>query len=735
MTSRQFSKTESHTVLGLIQQYAPRRYETHPYSEKARYVMSCPFHESKAGHSFSVHSNNQVWMCFTGCGPREGGGGVNDLLRMFNVQDFDWQPVPPPTNPQGKKRHSSGHTDEAEAPRLQGGTRKQLAEYMRLPESFLEGMQWVDSTRRRKDAGGWYEVPTVRIPHPEEGRLTLYQHRVGLDQGDRFCWESFPKGQHTRPLGLWNLDFIYEQGEVFHVEGATDFGVTFYNNLPCLGWPGARNVNEEYVRRLDIVRNYVWKEPGSSGENFVSAFSKLLPDFWVIGAPPEAKDPRDLYKNLGPEGFRQRMGELKSEAQPFRQRMEELEAESLPYQRPEEQRRALVKARMAALYGIRGTCANWLRGLASVELGTLHAGYLSRQYRKLLDSLPILLANPLSAPDPEDLVSLREKVEQDLQHAENLEKCGWVMGAMCAEHGERFRTNHSCRLPDHAACPTKTTEKLRVLTLPDAPRGGNYRSVWLNVLFPLPLNSPAAGQEAVKAVTKRTSAAVGALSRRRAGKGLLLSRSTAHLMAQPMSCARLKLLFLEQRKGDADLAIQQLCEKLNAKVFADKRLTADQAILQLIENTMSHLEYLQTVSQDLYASWLFGVKGLDLHQSYGILFGKLDEEWTKGEIVIPPGEIEVVVPHKLGTQVVVKACPKGIGESVVTWQRSGQLTGFSQDPINWGVIQPYGQPAVLRVGEPVLAAIEFRWRAKQDTTPRCDLCGVELEFSIIGPPG
>jgi hypothetical protein len=153
-----------------------------------------------------------------------------------------------------------------------------------------------------------------------------------------------------------------------------------------------------------------------------------------------------------------------------------------------------------------------------------------------------------------------------------------------------------------------------------------------------------------------------------------------------------------------------------------------------MENTMSHLECLQSGSEDLYGSWLFGVERLGLHQSYGLL-RKLTEEWTKGKIGIPPGEIEVVVPHELGTQVVVEACPMGNAGGALNWHRSGKLTEFSKDPINWGLIQPYGQPTVLRIGEPLPVAIEFQWRAKQDTTPRCDLCGAELEFSITGPPG
>ena len=61
---------------------------------------------------------------------------------------------------------------------------------------------------------------------------------------------------------------------------------------------------------------YVWHEPDDGGDNLLHAVSQDLPDVRVIGAPPDAKDPSELYL-LDSANFKMRMLTLMRTARPF----------------------------------------------------------------------------------------------------------------------------------------------------------------------------------------------------------------------------------------------------------------------------------------------------------------------------------------------------------------------------------------------------------------------------------
>jgi len=397
-------------------------------------------------------------------------------------------------------------------------------------------------------------------------------------------------------------------------------------------------------------------------------------------------------------------------------------------------RRALVEARMAALYGTRGAFGARLQRAEDVDLGTLAGeGCLSRHgYARLemSDGIPILLEDPRLAPDKGELFELRAQVEprtvwdlageQAPRGARLVQTCGWGLDAKCVDHGVRFTTKRSCRLLDHSLCPTQATERLRVLTLPEAPEGGTYRSVWLAVPFDLP---PKAGEEAVANMADTVAKAVKQVARRKVGAGLL-SRSISFAMGRPQSFAHVKLVFLEQSIGDAEAAIQEVSTALGAQVLGDKSLTTpDLAVLQLMEDTMYHLAALESPDPAFYSAWFSGVRGRRLFQSYGVLYGKLREGWTKGESTIAAGETEAEVEHGLGNQVVVEA--QALGFLPSGWRRKGRV-----DARRWEVTA-----TVVKIESPTWRDITFSWRAGQDKTPRCDICGNELQMVLVPPSG
>lgn len=360
------------------------------------------------------------------------------------------------------------------------------------------------------------------------------------------------------------------------------------------------------------------------------------------------------------------------------------------------------------------------------------------------DDIPLLLEDPRVAPGKDDLVALRRAVEpprlpgQGPSGAALLETCGWGVSAVCPEHRERFKTNRSCRLLDHAACPTDATERVRALQLGQAPEGGSYRVVWLGLPFALPdgcpegapddpydhmVKGPEAWSTALRGVAMHWGKAVQRVARRKAGRGLL-SRSISFVMGRPQSVAHLKLLFVEDQGCQTDAAIDALCREMGAAVIGDRKLaTAELAVLQLMEDTMSHLTALQTLAPELYASWFYGVGGLRLFQSYGILFGQLQEGWVRGEATLSAGMGQAKVEHGLGSQVVVEAQPLGFLPK--GWKRKGRV-----DARGWEVTSSF-----VKLEQPADRSITFSWRARQDTTPRCDICGKGLEMVLVPPSG
>ena len=120
------------------------------------------------------------------------------------------------------------------------------------------------------------------------------------------------------------------------VEGESDAWTLWHHRIPALGVPGASTWKERFRHYLDGLEVYAWREPDDGGDKFLQAVGRDLPDVRVIEAPPDAKDPSDLYI-LNPDNFKGQMLGLMEAARP----LSELSAEAFS----DEARECLAEAR------------------------------------------------------------------------------------------------------------------------------------------------------------------------------------------------------------------------------------------------------------------------------------------------------------------------------------------------------------------------------------------------------
>jgi len=128
--------------------------------------------------------------------------------------------------------------------------------------------------------------PGVLIPYMNtDGTTGPVKARVRLEEPGRFWW---PKGKPTMPYGLDRLAGLSADVAIVVVEGETDCWTLWLNGFAALGIPGASTWKAEYAALLAGRSVYVWQEPGASGEKFVAAITRDLPDARVIRGTPNA---------------------------------------------------------------------------------------------------------------------------------------------------------------------------------------------------------------------------------------------------------------------------------------------------------------------------------------------------------------------------------------------------------------------------------------------------------------
>jgi len=307
MVAQRSGTRQEYNILSIINQFTPTDYRT-TTNPRSRYMMACPLpghddrqHQDRGG-SFSVNEEESLFICF-GCGAR------GNAYQLYAILSGDGQvdrthaskrtggnlPVPPPAPKPVRKP-------------LQGVTIATLAEEKGIdPDYLFEDLSWRDTT--------YFGKPAISIPYPDENNGdSQVRYRVGLNEGDKFRWDT---GATPRLYGLWGLPQIKERNSVILVEGETDYATLDYHGFSVLGVPGAQNYKTDWNHLLDGVENiYAWQEPDVAGAKMVARLQEQFPHMKVLVPPPGIKDPCEMATQAG-GGFSKMLEDMMDEAQPL----------------------------------------------------------------------------------------------------------------------------------------------------------------------------------------------------------------------------------------------------------------------------------------------------------------------------------------------------------------------------------------------------------------------------------
>jgi len=230
--------------------------ERQPRNEGGETRFLCPAHEDH-DPSARWNSRKRVWHCDV-CGK---GGGYLDLAKRLGIH----------------------------LPERNGLSVAELAAAKGLSEKFLRELGVSDGTV------GQHRTACVDIPYADgNGEIVAVRKRLNLTGDNRFIWR---RGDHPLPYGLAVLPEARDRANyLVIVEGESDQWVCRRAGVPAIGIPGASVMKVQWGTYFEGIANvFVWQEPGSGGITFVEKVAAAVSVVRVIMAPPDAKDPADLW--------------------------------------------------------------------------------------------------------------------------------------------------------------------------------------------------------------------------------------------------------------------------------------------------------------------------------------------------------------------------------------------------------------------------------------------------------
>jgi len=187
----------------------------------------------------------------------------------------------------------------------------ELATAKGLSEDFLQRHGVSDGF----NGSGKQRRPCVDVQYSNKsGEVVAVRKRLNLDGPIRFKWR---RGDHPPLYGLPYLEEVRSIGWVILLEGESDCWTLWRHQIPALGVPGASMWKSEYAALLEGVEVYLWHEPDGGGDGLLKAISVDLPELKLIEAPQGAKDPSELYMQIG-DDFKPAMDELLATARPVK---------------------------------------------------------------------------------------------------------------------------------------------------------------------------------------------------------------------------------------------------------------------------------------------------------------------------------------------------------------------------------------------------------------------------------
>lgn len=206
-----------------------------------RGLVHCPAHpDDNPSLSLTQRNGRLLWHCFAGC-------DQDQVLAALQAKGL------------------------IGAREKEGLTLAQLAEYKKLPISFLQ--KWGLQEVRGKTG-----APAVAIPYYDaQGRRIAWRYRRAMAGPGRFAWA---KGARVSPYGIHLLDRIRAAGRVLWVEGESDTWTGWFYNEPTLGIPGKATWHSEWAQYTAGIENYVWQEPDA--DDLVKRMALDIPNLRVI---------------------------------------------------------------------------------------------------------------------------------------------------------------------------------------------------------------------------------------------------------------------------------------------------------------------------------------------------------------------------------------------------------------------------------------------------------------------
>lgn len=215
-------------------------------------------------------------------------------------------------------------------------------------------------------------------------------------------------------------------------------------------------------------------------------------------------------------------------------------------------------------------------------------------------------ADPSWALSKADLVTVMESAIGDRTGSDillkRLRSCGWTAGLECVSHGEQARTKCTCKLPVHGGCPTITTAKVRLSTLPDLEGEAGYRSIWFSM--PLRMGPRHGWRRQFTKALEAWAAWVHLVCKRKTWSGKVLSRAAAFHLDPVESLVQLRLHLREDAHGEADELVEEVCKTFGALPTGDNRTqSGETAILQAMEDSSGGLLGMSELDTQLFEAF------------------------------------------------------------------------------------------------------------------------------------
>ena len=202
---------------------------------------------------------------------------------------------------------------------------------------------------------------------------------------------------------------------------------------------------------------------------------------------------------------------------------------------------------------------------------------------------------------------------------ERLQSCGNRMEGHCNQHGVQKVAHSTCRMPFHQACGSDTVDRLAACYLPYCEDTQSYHFARIYVRIDAPY--PGGWSQAIEDLSKKWSAEVSALNKRKRAAGRLLARGVKWMITDTYLEALFSVAFWEEEADDMLWALDLLAQRMGGRLFKRFRFNnPDDIVMKLMEEASFNLLCIQgeRAIEHFQAYW-WATRHVKSFQSYGFL--------------------------------------------------------------------------------------------------------------------